>query len=220
MSEPGTPPTSPNGRFEAVVFDLGGVLIDWNPRYLYRSLFNGDEHAMERFLGEVCTPDWNAQQDGGRTWREGIDVLSAQFPEQRELIEAYAARWEEMLAGPIQPTVEILAELRSTEVRLAAITNWSAETFPVARSRYEFLGWFETIVVSGEIGICKPDRRIFEQLLQVTGFEPGRTVFIDDNAANVQAAADLGMTAIRFHDPDTLRGDLEALRILPISGSN
>lgn len=215
MSEPATPPTSSNGRFDAVVFDLGGVLIDWNPRYLYRSLFEGDEPAMERFLAEVCTPDWNAQQDGGRSWREGIDELSARFPQHGELIEAYATRWEEMLAGPIQPSVEILADLRGTGVRLAAITNWSAETFPVARSRYEFLGWFETIVVSGEVGICKPDRRIYEHLLELTGFEPEKTVFIDDSAANVRAAADLGMTPLRFHDPDTLRSDLEALRILP-----
>ena len=214
MSVPATPPTSSNGRFDAVVFDLGGVLIDWNPRYLYRSLFQGDEPAMERFLAEVCTPAWNAKQDGGRSWREGIDDLTAQYPQHRELIEAYATRWEEMLAGPIQPTVEILADLRRAGVRLAAITNWSAETFPVARSRYEFLGWFGAIVVSGEVGICKPDRRIYEHLLDVTGFEPEKTVFIDDSAANVQAAADLGMTAIHFQNADKLRDDLEALKIL------
>ena len=202
-------------RLDAVVFDLGGVLIDWNPRYLYRSLFDGDHDAMERFLAEVCTPDWNAQQDGGRTWLEAVEVLSAQFPEQRALIRAYDERWEETLGGPIEATVQILADLRRTGVGLAALSNWSAEKFPFARARYDFLGWFDTIVVSGEVGMIKPDPRIFEHLLEVSGLEPRSTVFIDDSKANVQAAADLGMTAIEFQDPDTLRRDLESMRLLP-----
>lgn len=217
MTKSATPPT-PNARFEAVVFDLGGVLIDWNPRYLYRALFDGDDAAMERFLAEVCTPDWNAQQDGGRTWQEAVEVLSAEFPEHRELIEAYDRRWEESLAGPIHATVEVLADLRGLGYRLAALSNWSAEKFPIARARYDFLGWFETIVISGEVRISKPDPRIYGHLLHVTGFEPARTLFIDDSPANVQAAAELGMKALLFRDPDALRADLARLQVLPASG--
>lgn len=214
MSESTTPPTPSNGRFDAVVFDLGGVLIDWNPRYLYRSLFHGDEEAMERFLAEVCTPEWNARQDGGRSWREAVDLLSAKFPEHRDLIRAYDERWEETLAGPIKPTVEILADLRRAGLRLAALSNWSAEKFPIARARYDFLDWFETIVVSGDVGLCKPDPRIYRHLLDLTGFEPRRTLFIDDSKANVHAAADVGMTAIEFRTPSDLRSSLVGLGIL------
>lgn len=214
MSESTSAPQGTSSRFDAVVFDLGGVLIDWNPRYLYGSLFGGDDAAMERFLAEVCTPEWNARQDGGRTWREAVDVLSADFPEHRELIEAYDRRWEETLAGPIQPTVDILADLRAGGVRIAALSNWSAEKFPIARERYDFLAWFETIVVSGEIGISKPDPRIYEHLLAVTRFIPRRTVFIDDSQANVEAAAALGMTPVHFTDAATLRRRLRQLGLL------
>jgi 2-haloacid dehalogenase len=212
MSDPARRPTS--GTFDAVVFDLGGVLIDWNPRYLYRSLFDGDEDGMERFLADVTTPEWNLQQDGGRTWREAVDVLSAQFPAHRELIAAYDERWEEMLGGAIEGTVEILADLRQAGLRLAALSNWSAEKFPIARRRYPFLEWFETIVISGEVGLAKPDPRLYRHLLDVTGFEPRCTIFIDDSNANVKAAAELGMTAIEFRDPAALRVRLERQGLL------
>ena len=212
MSDAARRPTS--RRFDAVVFDLGGVLIDWDPRYLYRSLFDGDEEGMERFLADVTTPQWNLQQDGGRTWREAVDVLSAQFPAHRELIAAYDERWEEMLGGAIESTVVILADLRQAGMRLAALSNWSAEKFPIARRRYPFLEWFETIVISGEVGMAKPDPRLYRHLLDVTGFNPRRTIFIDDSTANVQAAAKLGMTAIEFRDPAALRTRLERLSVL------
>jgi 2-haloacid dehalogenase len=200
---------------EAVVFDLGGVLVDWDPRYLYRSLFDGDEAAMERFLVEVCTPEWNAEQDAGRTWREAVDMLALQHPEQRDLIVAYDERWTEMLGGPIEGTVEILGELRRTGTRLAALTNWSAEKFPVARERYGFLDWFETVVVSGEVGIKKPDPRIYRHLLGRLDLAADATVYIDDAPANVVAAADVGMTALRFEGPERLRHDLVELGLLP-----
>ncbi len=200
-------------RPAAVVFDLGGVLIDWNPRYLYRKLFD-DEAAMETFLAEVVTPEWNGQQDSGRTWAEAVETLSRQHPEQRELIAAYWHRWLEMLADPIAETVEILEELRGTGVRLLALTNWSAETFPLARPRYPFLEWFDRIIVSGEMKIVKPDLRIFRHLLEDNGLDPATTVFIDDSEANVQAAAGLGMTAIRFVGAEPLRRDLEKLGVL------
>jgi 2-haloacid dehalogenase len=197
----------------AVTFDLGGVLIDWDPRYLYRTLFP-DATSMERFLAKVTTPEWNAAQDAGRPWAEAVEALALRFPDQRPLIEAYRRRWPETLGGAIDGTVEVLADLRERGVRLLALTNWSAETFPIARGRYPFLAWFEGIVVSGEIGIAKPDARAFEALIERHDVEPSRTVFVDDSEANVMAAEELGFIGLRFANPDTLRADLERLGLL------
>ena len=197
----------------AVVFDLGAVLIDWNPRHLYRRLFDGDDAAMERFLAEVCTPAWNAGLDAGGSWHDAVEALAQRHPEQRDLIVAYDERWPEMLGGSIEGTVEIVRELRTSGVGLAVLSNWSAEKFPVARERYDFLGWFETLVISGEIGLSKPDPRIYRHLLERTGFDPAATLFVDDQPANLEVAAELGMTALRFEDPEMLRRDLRELRL-------
>jgi 2-haloacid dehalogenase len=206
-------------RPNAVVFDLGGVLIDWNPRYLYRQLFDGDDAAMERFLAEVTTPDWNLQQDAGRTWDEAVEALTRQHPEHAELIAAYRDRWTETLGEAIGPTVAVLDELRRAGVRFFALSNWSAETFPVARRRYPFLDWFEGIVISGEVGITKPDERVYRHLLDRFGLDAASTVFIDDSAANVRAAQEVGMIALRFEGGDALRTALAGLGLLgaPIS---
>jgi 2-haloacid dehalogenase len=198
----------------AVVFDLGGVLIDWNPRYLYRQLFAGDEAGMERFLAEVTTPDWNLQQDAGRPWDEAVEVLTRQHPEYAELIAAYRDRWPETLGEAIGPTVEVLDELRHAGVRLFALSNWSAETFPVARPRYPFLEWFEGIVISGEVLITKPDERVYRHLLERYGLDPATTVFVDDSEANVRAAQGLGMIGIRFEGGEALRIALADLGML------
>jgi 2-haloacid dehalogenase len=208
-----------DARPSAVVFDLGGVLIDWNPRYLYQQLFDGDDAAMERFLAEVTTPEWNLQQDAGRTWDEAVEALTRQHPEHAELIAAYRDRWTETLGEPIGPTVAVLDELRQTGVRLFALSNWSAETFPVARPRYPFLEWFEGIVISGEVGITKPDERVYRHLLDRFGLDAASTVFIDDSAANVRAAQEVGMIAIRFEGGDALRTALAGHGLLggPIS---
>ncbi len=193
-----------------VVFDLGGVLIDWDPRYLYRKLFAGDTAAMERFLAEICTPEWNLRQDAGRSWAEGTAELKAQHPAQAALIEAYHLRWPEMLAGPIDGSVAILRELRDAGTPLYALTNWSQETFPVALERYDFLGWFAGIVVSGREGLVKPDPRIYRVLLERHGLRAEECVYIDDNAANVAAARALGMDAIAFTGAEALRVALAA----------
>jgi 2-haloacid dehalogenase len=195
------------------VFDLGGVLIDWDPRYLYRGIFD-DEAAMETFLAEVVTPRWNSELDAGRSWAEAIASLSDRHPDQRDRIEAYHRRWPETLGGPIDGTVAILEQLRDHGLRLFALSNWSAETFPVARGRYPFLDWFEGIVISGDVGIIKPDRRIFEHLVARYDVDPSRAVFIDDNAANVKAAGDLGFTAMQFVDAPSLHRDLQRLGLL------
>lgn len=203
MPEPTAPPPT------AVVFDLGGVLIDWNPRYLFRNVFSGDEVAMERFLGEVATPDWNTEQDRGRSWADGLALLVEQHSEHRAAIEAYGTRWLETLGGPIEPTVEVLADLRRAgRVRLLALTNWSAETFALARPTFPFLDWFEGIVVSGEERVIKPDPAIFRILVERHDVDPAVTVYVDDVALNVQAAAELGFDAIAFTTPADLRVEL------------
>jgi 2-haloacid dehalogenase len=204
----------------AAVFDLGGVLVDWNPRYLYRKLLD-DDAAVESFLAEICTQEWNAMQDVGRSWAEAVESLAREHPDQRHLIAAYRDRWEEMLGGPIDETVAVLAELRASGLPLYALSNWSAETFPIALGRYRFLDWFTGIVISGEVRMGKPDRRVFRYLLDRYRLDAGSTVFIDDSARNVEAAAELGMIAIRFTDAGRLRVELAAMGLLPIgSGAN
>jgi len=197
-----------------VVFDLGGVLIDWDPRYLYRKMFGGDDAAMEHFLAHVCNGAWNLAQDAGRSWAEAIEMLSAEHPQHRPLISAYRARWDEMLNGPISGTLDIVAELRGKGVPLYALTNWSAETFPIAKERYDFLGWFRDILVSGDEKLIKPDRRIYELLLSRNGLAAAESVFIDDAPKNVEGARAAGMAALHFETPDKLRADLTALALL------
>jgi 2-haloacid dehalogenase len=202
-----------SGAMQVVVFDLGGVLIDWNPRYLYRQLIE-DEAAMELFLSEVCHAAWNEEQDRGRTFAAAVEEAVARHPGERALIEAYHHRWEEMLAGPMNGTVKILEELRDAGLELHALTNWSAEKFPIARERYAFLTWFESILVSGEHGLIKPDPKIFQLLLERIGRDAGDCIYIDDNAKNAEAATALGFAAIRFESPEQLRRELTRLGAL------
>lgn len=198
---------------KAVVFDLGGVLIDWNPLYLYRKLLP-DEDAARKFLAEICTPAWNGQFDAGKPFAQGVAELSARHPQHDALIAAFHARWPEMLGGPIEDTVAILEELRQSGMALHAISNWSAETFPHALERFAFLSHFEVTIVSGEHKLAKPDPAIFELFLRQAGLPAGACVFIDDNADNVAVAASLGFQAVRFHDADGLRRDLQTLGLL------
>jgi 2-haloacid dehalogenase len=198
---------------KAVVFDLGGVLIDWDPRYLYRKLL-ADEAAVEEFLATVCTPEWNAEQDRGRPFADGVAELVERHPVHAAAITAYHERWTEMLGGDIPGTVELLAELRETGVPLYALTNWSAETFGIARERFEFLAWFDGVLVSGEERIVKPDPAIFRLLLDRFGLDPETTFYVDDSPANVAAAGRLGFDAVPFTDPEQLRRDLEGRRLL------
>lgn len=204
----------PPDAIDTVVFDLGGVLIDWNPRYLYRQLFDGDEEAMEAFLANVCTPEWNAEQDRGRAWTEAVESLALEHPDQRDLIAAYHERWEETLGDAVPGTVDIVTELRQTGVRLLVLSNWSAETFPIARARFPFLDDFDGIIISGDIRAGKPDAAAFRALLDRFEVHPASTVFIDDSDANVAAASALGMIAIRFVDAPQLRTALKQLGLL------
>ena len=199
-----------------ILFDLGGVLIDWDPRYLYRKMFAGDEAAMELFLADVCTGEWNLELDRGRTFAEAVPPLIAQYPEHRQFIEAYRDRWIEMIAGTIGPTVDILNDLKAKDRRLAALTNWSAETLPLVRHdpAYSFFDDFEQIFVSGEIGLIKPDPAIFRHATDALGLPPQQIYFIDDNINNVQAASELGMQACHFIDAASLRQWLVQFELL------
>ncbi len=197
------------------VFDLGGVLLDWNPRHLYRKLFPGDEAAMEDFLANVCTTEWNQRQDAGRTFVDAARELLPVHADKLELIEAFGKRFDEMIPGPIPGSVELLAELKALRVPLYAITNWSAETFPPQRERFPFLAWFEGIVVSGMEGVIKPDPRIFRVLFERYRVEPGTAVFIDDVAGNAAAATALGFHGIHYRSADQLRSELVATGLLP-----
>jgi len=197
-----------------VVFDLGGVLIDWNPRHLYRKLFAGDDAAMEEFLTTVCTPAWNVMQDAGRTFAEGAALLKARHPEKAALIDAYGARFGEMMAGEIAGTVAILDALRGRGVALYALSNWSRETFPLAKERFAFLQWFRGMVISGYVGHVKPEAAIYKHLLERFAIDPARAVFIDDVAGNAEAARAFGIRPIHFTSPTALRRELEGLRLL------
>ena len=196
------------------VFDLGGVLIDWNPRHLYRKLFRGDDAAMEHFLATVCTSSWNLQQDAGRPFAEACALLKREHPAHTELIDAWFHRQEEMVTGPIAGTVDILAELRARGVPLYALSNWSAETFPLARKRFDFLQWFQGILVSGDVRLIKPDPRIFQLFFETHGVDPVHAVYIDDLKHNVDAATAQGMHGIHFTDSPALRSELVKLGLL------
>ena len=201
------------GRRPVIVFDLGGVLIDWNPRHLYRKLLD-DEATMEWFLAEVCHTAWNEEQDRGRSFAAAIEEAAVRHPDQRPLIAAYFERWDEMMAGPIEGSVVLLEELKRAGYELHALTNWSAETFPLARDRFAFLDWFETILVSADVGLIKPDRAIFELLLERIGHRPADCLYIDDNPKNAAAAAALGLDAIAFENADQLRAALRRRDLL------
>jgi 2-haloacid dehalogenase len=196
------------------VFDLGGVLIDWDPRHLYRKLFQGDAAAMEHFLATVCTPSWNVQQDAGRPFSEACAVLKSEHPAEADLIDAWVRRFDEMIPGPVPGSVEILAELRARGVPIYALSNWSAETFPRALRRFDFLQWFQGIVISGDARLVKPDRRIYELFCATHAVDPVRAVFIDDQKPNVAAAAAHGMHGILFADAPALRHELVKLGLL------
>ena len=193
-----------------VVFDLGGVLIDWNPRYVYSKLIP-DASEMERFLAEVCTREWIEKQDAGRTFAEGVEELSERFPEHADLIRAFDERWEEMLGGPIQENVDLLHHLDRRGVPLYALSNWPLEKFVYARERFPFLSLMRGIVISGAEGVIKPDPRIFQILLSRYHLTAADTIFIDDVEANVAAARTQGLQALHAGGGTQLSQLLERL---------
>ncbi len=200
-------------KITTILFDLGGVLIDWNPRYVFKHYFD-DAEKMEWFLEKICDSDWNEEQDAGRSLAEATRLKIAEFPEWETEIRAFYGRWEEMLGEAIEGTVDILTSVRDNpSLRLYALTNWSAETFPVAQKRFEFLQWFEGIVMSGEEKTRKPFADIYQIVIDRYDVNPSETVFIDDNLRNCQAAEAMGFNVIHFTSPEDTIEKLEGFKL-------
>lgn len=197
-----------------IIFDLGAVLIDWNPHYVYKTIFD-DKQEMHNFLANVCTSDWNEEQDAGRSLQEGTDLLVARFPEHEANIRAFYGRWIEMLGEPFHGTVEIFKQLKErNKYKIYALTNWSAETFPFAQARFDFLNWFDGVVVSGTEKMRKPAPEFFQILLDRYNVNPAEALFIDDNYRNVLASEKMGIKTIHFKSADELAEELKALGVL------
>lgn len=191
-----------------IIFDLGAVLIDWDDKHLYRQIFD-DEQEMLDFLANICTHAWNEEQDAGRSTKEGTELLVSQHPEHEANIRAYYGRWEEMLKGPIEGSVEIFRKLKeSGRYKIYALTNWSTETFPIAQQKFEFLNWFDGIVVSGEEKSRKPFPEFYQVLFDRYHVKPEEALFIDDNYRNIVAADQLGMHTIHFKSAPQLEVEL------------
>jgi len=192
-----------------VVFDFGGVLVDWNPRHLYKNHFK-DPAEMEHFLKNVCTEEWNIEQDRGRSLAEATLELQEKFPEHSASIALFYGQWEVMLQGEIPGTVALLHQLKK-KYRLYGLTNWSAETIDIAYRRFTFFQEFEGIVVSGTEKLIKPDKRIYQLLMDRYSIQPEESVFIDDNLNNVTAARELGFTAVHFLNAEQLEAELATI---------
>jgi len=201
-------------EINTVIFDLGGVLIDWNPRYVYRTIFKKEEE-IDWFFENIATHDWNENQDAGYPLDAATEDLIKKHPDWENEIRAYYGRWTEMLGGPIHDTVEILKELKKIPgMKTYALTNWSAETFPIALERYEFLHWFDGRLVSGEEKTRKPFADIYQKIIDKFSIDPDKAIFIDDNLRNIKGAEALGIKGIHFHDPVQLKNELKQLKVL------
>ncbi|MEM6629857.1 MAG: HAD family phosphatase [Bacteroidota bacterium] len=207
-------------EYNTIVFDLGGVLIDWNPRHLYQHIFRN--HAeMEFFLKMVCDENWNHQLDEGRSFEEAVKELSAQYPLYEPNIMAYWERWEEMLGDANGEMVALQKEfLKSNAFKVYALTNWSAETMPIAKERFSFLDTFDGMVVSGEEKCAKPGEKIFKILFDRYSIDPAKTIFIDDSLKNIATARNLGLEAIHFRKNQQVLAELARLGVLPATVSN
>lgn len=204
----------PDSHIQAIVFDFGNVLLEWNPRLVYQRYFPDDPEGMERFLSEVNFMEWNQLQDQGRPFSEGVAALSQEFPQHAHLIQAYHEHWIDSLGEAIMGTVEIMKKLKQAGYPLYGLSNWSAETFPYARERFDFFDLFDDMVISGEVGCVKPDPEIFQILLEKIERSPQECLFIDDSQANVHSAQALGFATIHFQSPEQLESELRSLNIL------
>lgn len=201
-------------KIDTIIFDLGGVLIDWNPEYVFLDAFNGDRKKMQWFFDTICTSDWNENQDAGYPLAQGTQDLVDKFPEYKTLIEKFYGEWENMLGGAIEGTVTILDKLiKSNQYKIVALTNWSNETFPIAQKRFEFLHWFQGIVVSGDEKTRKPFKDIYDITLNRFNISPENAIFIDDNLRNIEAANSLNINGIHFKTPELLIQQLKIYNI-------
>ena len=201
-------------KIDTVIFDLGGVLIDWNPEYVFLDAFDGDREKMQWFFDTICTMQWNENQDAGYPIQQATNDLVKQFPEYKTFIEMYYGNWENMLGGEITGTVKILdALIKTKQYKVVALTNWSNETFPIAKKHFEFLQWFQGIVVSGDEKTRKPFEDIYKITLKRFSIKPEQAIFIDDNLRNIEVANKLNIHGIHFKNPEQLLKDLKTFNI-------
>jgi 2-haloacid dehalogenase len=203
--------TSP---IKAIIFDFGNVLLEWNPRNVYQRYFPDDPEGMEHFLEEVDFMNWNAQQDKGRTFAEGVALLSEKFPHHAELIQAYHDNWKDSIGTSYTGTVKLLKELKQAGYPVYGLSNWSAETFPYARQKYDFFELLDDIVISGHVGHIKPDPEIFQILLEKIGYPAQECLFIDDAPTNIDQAWKMGFETILFQSSEQLEIELRKLNLL------
>lgn len=205
--------TKQNSTIKNIIFDFGGVLMDWNPRYFYKDYFNDDE-KMEFFLRNIATDEWNAEQDRGRSLAEGTEILIAKFPEWETEIRAYYDNWTTMLRSDIPENVAVLRQLKHSDYELFGLTNWSAETFPYALTNYDFFEIFNgKIVVSGEEKLIKPDTKIWQVLLEKYSIQSNESLFIDDNPKNIEVAKNLGFITVHITEETNLAEELRELGV-------
>jgi len=195
---------------KAVIFDFGGVLVDWNPEHLYRKLIP-DAAERRYFLTEICSPAWNYEQDRGRDWDEAIALKIAEFPHHAPLIRAYRERWPEMCGGTIAGGVALHAKLKAAGLPLYGLTNWSAPTFELGERLFPILRDFTYVAVSGRLGMVKPEPDIYQHLLNTCGLDAASCLFIDDSMKNVEGARAVGLQAVHFSDPDEVAAEMRQL---------
>jgi 2-haloacid dehalogenase len=201
-------------NIQAIIFDFGNVLLEWNPRHVYRRYFPNDEQAMERFLHEVNFMDWNAQQDKGRPFAQGVAELSQQFPHYSELIQAYRDHWKDSIGTHIDGTVKLMKRLKNAGYSLYGLSNWSTETFPLMLEKYDFFKLLDDIIISGEVGSVKPEPEIFHIALQRIGKTAKECLFIDDSLPNIEQARNIGFATIHFQSPEQLEKELQEFGLL------
>jgi 2-haloacid dehalogenase len=201
-------------HIKVIIFDFGNVLLEWNPRYVYQRFFPNDPEGMERFFSEVNFVDWNLQQDKGRPFAEGVAILSEKFPHYSQLIQAYHENWTDSIGTAYDGTIEILKQLKRAGYPLYGLSNWSAETFPFAREKYDFFDLFDDFVISGEVGHVKPDPEIFHIMLEKIGKPAEECLFIDDSLTNIKQAQKMGFATIHFQSSEHLAVALRELKLL------
>lgn len=203
-----------NSPIKAIIFDYGNVLIEWNPRRVYNRYFPTNPDDMEKFLEEVDFMGWNAQQDKGRTFKEGVADLSLQFPQHKHLIQAYYDHWKDSIGNAHWGTIDVLKKLKEKGYPLYGLSNWSAETFPYAREKYDFFELFDDMVISGLVGFVKPEPEIYQLMFDRIGRPPQECLFIDDSLANIQQAQKMGTKTIHYASTEQLAGELRSLKLL------
>ncbi|MBN1304808.1 MAG: HAD family phosphatase [Anaerolineales bacterium] len=196
-----------NNQIKAIVFDFGGVLLDWKPHYLYRKFF-ADDRQIDAFLEEIGFAEWNQRQDQGRPFAEAVDLLAAQFPRYADLIRAYDERWIESIGGPIQSSVDLLGRFKDAGYPLFGLSNWSSEKFYTTRGEFPFFEWLDYILVSGDVKLVKPDPQIFQVFLENIEYRPEECLFIDDSQVNIETAGRLGFDTVWYRTPEQLEAEV------------